>query len=75
MLDTFFLGELHIVYKDLGASFSLSGECDVQLVSISFYSSFLTSFLLQLGWFAFSKKQWLDHSPWLILQYRRQRDN
>jgi hypothetical protein len=33
-----------------------------------------TSFRLQLGRLAVSVKQWLDHCPWLVLQYRRQWD-
>jgi hypothetical protein len=28
---------------------------------------------IDLGRFAFSVKQWLDHCPWLVLQCRRQR--
>jgi hypothetical protein len=32
---------------------------------------FKKSFGLQVGWFAVSVKQWLDHCPWLLLQYRQ----
>jgi hypothetical protein len=53
-----FLGELHVVYMDWGARFSSHGECDLdQLGSIGFYSPFLNSFGLQLGWLAVPKKQ------------------
>jgi hypothetical protein len=57
-----------------GARFSY-GECDAdRLGSVSFYSPFFkTSFGLQVGWFVVCVKQWLDHCPWLLLQYRRQR--
>jgi hypothetical protein len=56
VLDIFFLGKLCVVYKDWGARFSSCGKYDMdQLGFISFYSPFLTSFLLRLGW------QWLDN--------------
>jgi hypothetical protein len=57
-----------------GARFSSCGECDVELLgSVSYHSTYLTSFWLQVGWFAVCVKQCLDHCPWLLLQYRRQR--
>jgi hypothetical protein len=37
------------------------------------FSIFETNFGLQLSWFVVCIKQWLDHCPWLVLQYLRQR--
>jgi hypothetical protein len=57
-------GKLHTVYMDRAAYFSSYDECDVDLLGTdSLYSQFLISFRLQLGWFAVSVKQWLDHCP------------
>jgi hypothetical protein len=61
ILDIFFLGDLHVVYMDLGegeARFSY-GECDGDLLgSVSFHSPlFYTSFELQSCWFAVPVKQ------------------
>jgi hypothetical protein len=64
--DIFFLVELYVVYKNQGALLSSSGERDVEVLGfVSFYSPFLTSSGLRLGWFPVSLKQWLDHCPWL----------
>jgi hypothetical protein len=54
----------------VGARFFSCGECDVgRLGSVSFYPPFFKPLGLQVGWFARSVKQWLDHCPWLVLQY------
>jgi hypothetical protein len=46
ILDTFFLGELYVLYMDCEAHFSLCDEYDVdRLGSISFYSPFFKSVL------------------------------
>jgi hypothetical protein len=69
ILDIFFLGKLNIVYMDRGACFFMCCECDMdRLGSIS-----LTSFGLQVGWFAVSVNQSIDHCPWLLMHYRQQR--
>jgi hypothetical protein len=53
------LGELHVVCMDPGGGGG--------------FSIFETSFGLQVGWFAVSVKQWLDHCLCLLLQYYQQR--
>jgi hypothetical protein len=44
----------------------------IDLDPIAFILHFYTNFGLQISWFAVCMKQWLDHCPWLVLQYRRQ---
>jgi hypothetical protein len=62
ILDIFFLGELHIIYMDLGAHFSWCGECDTdRLRSVSFHSPFLSHFWIVARLVFSVCEAYLDH--------------
>jgi hypothetical protein len=76
VLGFFFWWELHIVYMNMGPRF-FSCSMNVLFIDLSSLAFnlhfFKKSFGFQIRWFTVSMKQWLDHCPWLVLQYRRQR--
>jgi hypothetical protein len=45
----------------------------INLDPLAFILHFLTNCRLQVSWFIVCVKQWLDHCPWQLLQYRRRR--
>jgi hypothetical protein len=67
ILDIFFLGEFHVVYMDGGG-----GHISLCVVNLTLTDvgplAFILHFLNQY-WIAVS--QWLEHCPWLVLQYCR----
>jgi hypothetical protein len=72
ILDILFLRKVYVVYVDWKPGLSSCGEYDMgHLEFVSFILLSLTIFILRLGWFAVSVKQWLYHCLWLILQCRR----
>jgi hypothetical protein len=63
ILDIFIMGELHVVYMDVGAkSLRVMNVTWTDFDSLALFFIFKTSFGLQVGWFAVSVKQWLHHS-------------